>query len=124
MNIICKTIHHSEQRYPTVGDWYWEGDVLHIRVSKMSDWRYVFLVTAHELVEVALCKFNGVSQEKVDAFDFDFEAKREEGNADEPGDSPDAPYRLEHCIATGIERILAGFLGVVWSEYENEINSL
>lgn len=124
MNIICKTIPHNEHRYPTVGDWWWEGDVLHIRVSKMSDWRYMFLVVFHELAEVAMCKFLGVTQQEVDAFDTNFEEHREDGNTDEPGDEPDAPYHVPHCIASGLERVMAGVIGVVWKDYDNEVNSL
>jgi len=42
----------------------------------------------------------------------------------EPGDSPDAPYRAEHSIATGIERILAGAGGIDWQTYEEAVNGL
>lgn len=124
-NINIQIIDHSEQRYPTVGDW-WRGQdgSLQIRVSKMSDWRYEVLVGVHELCEYVMCLYNGVTQESVDDFDMEFEARREPGNRDEPGDDVLAPYRLEHCIATGIERCLAGVLGVAWKDYELEIESL
>lgn len=126
------TVDHKDQRYDTVGDWYYEhtiqdGECLIIKVSKMSDWRYEFLVAAHELVEVVLCRHAGISQKVVDNFDMRFEDKRAESktdNFDEPGDEPNAPYRFQHCIATGVERLLAGILGVSWKKYEAEINSL
>jgi hypothetical protein len=124
MNICIKTIPHKEHRYETVGDWFYEGETLNIRVSKMSDWRYEFLVALHELVEVFLCRYSGVGQKQVDRFDIAYEKKRKAGDESEPGDSPKAPYRTQHCIATGVERIVAAFLGVVWADYDKEIQSL
>jgi hypothetical protein len=128
MNIAIKTIPHSEHRYPTCGDWWWtpDGD-LEIRVSKMSDWRYEVLVGFHELCEVLICKHLGITQAEVDAFDIKFEADRELGihtEDEEPGDHKDAPYRVQHFIATNCERILALALGVNWADYDNEVVSL
>lgn len=160
MNVKIEIIPHNQQRYPTVGDWFFApilacsncgletrigGELppplvcpvcqkphekskieegLVIRVSKLSDWRYEMLVAIHELAEVLMCKHDGVSQELVDAFDKDFEAKRTEDNEDEPGDEPDAPYVKQHCLATGIERIMAAHLGVSWKNYEAELGEL
>lgn len=126
--ITIKIIPHKEHRYETVGDWWWtkDGD-LEIRVSKMSDWRYEVCVAIHELVEVVLCKQAGVSQESVDEFDIEYEKQRAKSlslDTSEPGDSRFAPYRFQHCIATGVERVVAAVLGVNWSDYETEINSL
>ena len=128
MNVSIKVIPHKMQRYETVGDWGFLPDgSLEILVSKMSDWRYEMLVAVHELVEVLLCKVAGVTQESVDAFDIAFEMQREKSltlDTREPGDEPDAPYHVQHCLATGVERIVAAFMGVKWSVYETEINSL
>lgn len=125
MNISIKIVEHSFQKYETCGNWGFDsnGDIW-IEVSKLSDWRREILIAIHELCEVVMCKHNGVSQAQVDQFDLDFEAHRPPDNEDEPGDDPNAPYFREHCIATGIERILAAELGVKWSEYENELNAL
>lgn len=124
MNVTIKIIPHAEQRYPTCGDWFYDGDNLEIRVSKMSDWRYELLVVVHELVEVVLCEHAGVTQQVVDQFDMDYEKNRPPGDNSEPGDDPKAPYRYEHCIASGIERVLAAVLGVTWRDYEMEIDNL
>lgn len=124
MNIIIESIPHQDQRYSTCGDWYYDNGTLHIKVSKMSDWRYEALVAVHELVEVLLCEHAGVNQATVDAFDMQFELNREPGNEDEPGDDNDAPYRSQHCVATGIERILAAEMGVNWKPYEDELCEL
>lgn len=125
MKIIIETIPHEQQRYTTVGDWFYEPDgTLRIKVSQLPDHRREVLVAVHELVEVLLCKEQGVSQQDVDEFDLAFEQARLEGNEDEPGDLTDAPYRKQHCFATGIERLLAAELGVDWKAYEEELCAL
>jgi hypothetical protein len=138
MKIHIETIPHSSQRYPTVGDWFYDTDgTLHIKVSQMSDERYAILVAIHELIETVLCKHRHISQESVDKFDMAFEAEREAliktgGTAKqhaeivgaEPGDDPAAPYNKEHCFATGIERLMAAELDVKWVTYDNEIQNL
>lgn len=121
MKIIIETIPHLNQRYDTVGDWFFDTDgTLHIKVSKLSDPSHEYLIVVHELIEVLLCQHDGVSQEAVDAFDKAFSADRDE----EPGDDPGAPYRKQHCFATGVERMLAAELGVDWKAYEQELNDL
>lgn len=130
MKITIETIPHSEQRYPTVGDWQKTPDGLQIKVSQMSDERYAILVAIHELIEFVLCEQHGISGERVDAFDMAFEKEREEYAkagvflVGEPGDNLACPYRNEHAIATGIERIMAAQLEVNWKTYEKEVNSL
>ncbi len=125
MKILIETIPHEAHRYETCGDWYYDSDdVLHIKVSKLSDWRREMLVAVHELVEVLSCKNDGITQEVVDKFDKEFEAHRHPDNEDEPGDEPTAPYVNQHCLATGIERILAQQWGVNWKEYEQELGNL
>lgn len=129
MRIVIESIPHKNQRYPTVGDWFWENPsttdaTIQIKVSQLSDWRREALIAVHELVEILLCTNDVVSEEAVDKFDKAFEANRHPDNTDEPGDDPKAPYVKQHCIATGIERILAANLGVNWKEYEEEINAL
>ena len=127
MNVRIEVIPHAQHRYPTVGDWYFEGKDLVIRVSKLSDWRREMLVAVHELVEVLICKQRGISQSAVDAFDKKFEADRAKGRhgkGDEPGDDPKAPYRKEHFFATNIEALCAAELGVDWGSYGKELQDL
>lgn len=125
MKIIIEVIPHESHRYTTVGDWFYDiNGVLNIKVSRLSDWRREMLVAVHELVEVLTCKNDGVSQEMVDKFDMEFEANRHPDNEDEAGDDPSAPYVKQHCLATGIERILAQQWGVKWSDYERELIEL
>lgn len=125
LNICIRTIPHEDQRYATVGDWYnTSGDNIRIAISNMGDWRKEIAVAMHELIEYALCRERNISQDDVDDFDRNFEARRLEGNTDEPGDDPSAPYHYEHQFATIIERAICLELGLDWKEYEKTINSL
>lgn len=125
MKIIIETIPHQEQRYTTVGDWYYDPDgTLHIKVSQLGDHRHENLIALHELVEVLTCELAGVTQQQVDEFDKAYEDNRPDGDESEPGDATDAPYRKQHCLATGIERILASEWGVDWKAYEDELCAL
>jgi hypothetical protein len=117
---------HRKQRYETVGDWI-PGRPAQIRVSKMKDQRYMFLVALHEMIEYELCKMHGITDREVVAFDVNFEAERRMNlhSIDaEPGNHPKAPYRNEHEFATMIEMMMAQKLGVSWSDYEKTILSL
>jgi|SRR5215471_16801152 len=124
MRVDIKVVPHDKQRYRTVGDWWWEGDCLCVRVSELGDWRYELLVVVHEMCEAGACRYVGTSESEVTEFDVEFEKRRKNGNTDEPGDDPMAPYAQEHCVATGIERVLAVMLGVTWKDYEERVNSL
>lgn len=116
---------HSLQRYETVGDWEINRNgKLKITVSELGNEKYEKLVALHELVEVILCEAAGITDGQVTDFDKAFEARREEGNTDEPGDDPHSPYRHEHRIATIVEMIVADALGVDWRDYEEKINAL
>lgn len=99
-----------------MGDWFFDGTVLVVRVSKMSDIRYTIAVAVHELVEAVLCTQNGVTPEAVDAFDMGPGA-----DYDEPGKHPSAPYHKEHIEATSIERKLITRLGVPWDIYDKAV---
>ena len=117
---------HRKQRYETVGDWI-PGKPAQIRVSRMKDQRYVFLVALHEMIEYELCKMHGITDREVVAFDVNFEAERRMNLHPldaEPGNHPKAPYRSEHEFATMVEMMVAQKLGVSWSNYEKTILSL
>ena len=100
---------HRKQRYETVGDWI-PGRPAQIRVSKMKDQRYVFLVALHEMIEYELCRMHGITDREVVSFDVNFEAQRKMNLHPidaEPGNHPKAPYRSEHEFATSIEMMVA-----------------
>jgi hypothetical protein len=119
MHVTIQTIPHSDQRYPTVGDWVWVDEHnLVIRVSHLGERRYETLIAVHELVEAVLCRERGIAEEVVVAFDMGYEGDGE------PGDEPDSPYHREHAEATTIERHLALLMGVCWDEYDNAVSAL
>jgi hypothetical protein len=118
MKIIIESISHSKQRYDTVGDWWWEGETLQIRVSTMSSWVREFKVVVHELTEVMLCKLRGITQKQVD----DYDLTHPDAGGDER-DMVDAPYLREHSEAMTIERMLNHFTNDNWVEYEEELDS-
>lgn len=126
MNIILSTLPHTSQRYDTCGDWITDGrgHLRHVCVSEMGNEDYHFLVGIHELIEAYLCLKRGITQEAVDAFDIHFEERRVEGNTDEPGHDPAAPYHREHVFAEMIERLLADELGVDWDHYDQTVTAL
>lgn len=120
IRILISTIPHQEQRYDTVGDWQFNKATgqLTIWVSDLNNWRYETLISIHELVEAFLCSHKGITQEVVDKFDLAYKGDGE------PGDEPNCPYHGPHQIAMGVERILAGLIGVVWVAYEEAIADL
>ena len=128
MKIVIETIPQEQQRYPTVGDWYFDDqDTLQIKVSDMKNWKYEFLVAIHEMVEMMLCREHGVAELNVTAFDEKFEKLRESFpgliGEQEPGDMVSAPYFNEHQFATKIEKQVAAELGVDWDEYNSSVNN-
>jgi hypothetical protein len=125
MVTTIKPVLHQNQRYETAGDWWFDGDGnLQITVSMTGDERHEVLIGLHEFVEAILCRANGVKEVDVTAFDVAFEEKRAIGNIDEPGNDPNAPYFLEHQVATQVEKIVADALKVDWSEYDKAILDL
>jgi hypothetical protein len=122
VNIVIRTIPHDQQRYPTVGDWWTDPDgTWQIRVSDMQNHNFELLVAFHELIEMAQCVQNGVSEASVTEFDKQFVPK---AWCREPGDDMSAPYYHEHQAACGFERMLAALLGVNWALYEEIVDSL
>ena len=126
MTILVKTVPHKLQIYNTCGYWHWTEKSLEIQVSDTGEEKYFWLILIHELVEALICKAQGISEAEVDKFDMDFERNRQvlTLSTAEPGDHPKCPYRFAHCIATGVERVVAAVIGVNWSEYECALNSL
>jgi hypothetical protein len=121
---VIRIIPHDKHRYETVGDYWYHGDTREVRISDMNDEDCEFLVTIHELVEAHLCRKHGIDENAITAFDVAFEENRKEGNVDEPGDSPEAPYQKEHQFATKIEKLIAEELGINWEEYDKLVVNL
>jgi hypothetical protein len=132
--IEVRAIRHDKQRYPTWGDWAWDDESainfprLTVTMSKLSDWRYLYLGAIHEIVEAMLLKAAGITQAQVDAFDIDYEKRRVAGEktaacgcpiTQDPGSDIHAPYRTEHMLATQIEYGLAAVMVVDAATYDN-----
>ena len=126
MEINIITIPHKSQRYDTCGDYELDKttNVLDISISDMKNEDYEFLVGIHEAIEAYLCHKRKISFDKITKFDIAFEKNRKEGNIDEPGDDPKAPYHREHIFATKIEKLLAKELKVDWKKYDKTVSSL
>lgn len=125
MQISIKTIKHADQDYETAGNFFKDAlGETHVLVSEMGNENFEFLVALHELVEQKLCEVSGITDEAITAFDVEFEKNRKPGDTSEPGDDPRAPYRAEHCFATGIERLMCAALGVKWDDYEKAVLGL
>jgi hypothetical protein len=123
--IVIEIIPHETHRYETCGDFWNEQDgTLQIRVSKLSSWQRERLIIIHELIEETLCRDAGIDERDIDSFDISFEKARPEGNTDEPGDDSHAPYKFQHGVASGIERILAAAMEIDWKSYSDELNKL
>jgi hypothetical protein len=97
---------------------------LNIRVSQMSELRYEWLIAVHELVEALLCEKAGITPADVDEFDFAWQRIQAPGEVTEPGNDPIAPYHRQHRFASIVEELMAMELGVDWSSYSSEVNSL
>ena len=95
-----------------------------MEVSDTGNRVFNFLIARHEIDEAFLCSQRGIGTAMVDEFDIAYEANRKAGDDSEPGDDPHAPYKREHCFATGIERLLAAELCVDWKTYEETLNAL
>jgi len=117
MKIEARSIAQNEHRYPTLGDYWEEGDTLQVRTTRFPDWRHDFLILLHEMVEAVLCLHRGIPEPSIKKFDEAFEAA---GMIGEPGDQVSAPYYEEHQFAQAMEMMMAQELGVNWREYELE----
>lgn len=123
--LSIEIIPHKEQRYDTAGDYWWDGDeCLQIRVSSLPDRRMIQAIAIHELVEAWVCKWLGIEEDAIGAFDVGYEAHRAAGNVEEPGDDPASPYHLQHGFATAAERIYCAAVGLNWKRYSDAVNSL
>lgn len=111
MKIVIETIAADQMRYESLGDWFYEGDTLHIRSVDTGKPNEDFLVAFHELAEAWLCRDKGISQGAVDGFDLAYAASDSDQDA-EPGDHGAAPYRVQHRQAMMIEHLMALFLGL------------
>jgi len=126
--ISIKIIPHENQRYPTCGDyWYDTEGVLQVRISDMQNEIYHKMVMIHELIEEAITKHNGISEQTITDFDLYYEERRKQGlvpELSEPGFDDNAPYKLAHTFATGVEMGICAMAKVNFLDYDNKVESL
>jgi len=118
----------SKMRYPTVGDYYFREDgTLKFEIADTGDWFYNTMILIHEIIEEALTRKRGLTEQDILDFDKYYEMRREQGlvkEDSEPGFDGNAPYRNEHAFATGVEMGMCALSGVSWNDYETKVNSL
>ena len=101
-----------------------EANDISIILPTQGDWREDTLLLLHALIEETLIRANQVNPIAISQFDTKFAAKVDKAQLPhgiESGDEPNAPYAFEHCVATGIERVVAALIGVQWKEYREHI---
>lgn len=151
MKIDFQIIPHKRQRYETCGDWWVDTEnVVQVRVSRLSDRKYEYLILIHELTEMFLelakrrtktQRPNRIAErpsheerelqelrllaESTDRFDKRYEASRPpDDNESEPGCEPDCPVYQGHMAASAIENIAAMVLEVNYNRYAEEVGAL
>lgn len=127
-NINIRTIPHNTQRYETVGDYFYDDmGTLQVRISDMKSEIYEKMVIIHELIEEAISKYKGVTEQQITDFDLYFERRRGLGLVTEDAEAgfdANAPYRIEHTFATSVEMGICALCGIDWMEYSNFVNKL
>ena len=120
--IKIEFVKKEDVRNNDVADYYYEGEDLIIKVVDTGDEIYNRAVILHELIEEALTKKRGITEQMVTSFD----RKCFEENMYETayGDQPDCPYRKEHRFAENIERLFIQESGKDWFTYDKVIDSL
>ena len=99
-------------RYANFDDYRYIDGELVVSVADMGNEFYTKLVLIHALVEEMLTNAKGIKEEDISKFDA------EHMLSEEPGLEIDAPYKEQHLIAEGIERILCAAAGINWKDYE------
>ena len=124
--IIIKPVMPENQRYATIGDFWYdaEDDTLIVFVSRMDDWRSELAVALHEVFEATKCLADEIDFTDIDLFDFQYEKSRKESDLSEPGDSKDAPYHEAHIGATWVEKEVCTRLDLPWEVHERNVNGV
>jgi len=113
MKIYLETIPESEQRYPTLGDYYYDGEVLRIKVSKQVNPWYDYMIAIHELTEVMLTEYRGIEEKQILEWDLNHD------ESEDPGAIVGAPYYDDHMFCLNIEKQICSYLGIDWDIYNS-----
>ena len=125
MEIRIKTIPLSEQRYPTIGDYFVDAEgVTHILITDTGNDLHAKLVAIHELIEQTLTEAKNIREEDIMKHDLWVESEILKGNYPpdaEPGEHPKSPYYNEHMLAERVEKMICKHLDINFTEYNEEI---
>jgi len=125
--IIVEIVPLEEQRYETLGDYYYENDILHFKITDTGNDTYNKAILVHELVEELLTKHNGINEEDILKFDLWVADEVENGRYPvdaEPGEHPQSPYKKEHIFSENVERQIMNFLNIDFKEYDKTVISI
>lgn len=131
MKIRFQRLTQGQQRFTTVGYWYWSETgnkgTLVVQVTRMGDWRHEFAVWGHEMIEAFYCWCFRVTTEQADKFDESYERGYSDGSISkemEPGHDPRCPYHVGHMMGVFWEHVIIRLTLAKWSNYERECNLL
>jgi len=117
--VSIKLVPASEIRNHDLGDYWFENNVLQIRVVELPEYSHSMLIAIHELVEAFMTDYQGIKEEDINKFDALYDAERVTGIHihDEPGFDNRACYRDHHTLCTAIEMMICSFLKISWKDY-------
>jgi hypothetical protein len=118
LDLNIKIIEHQDQRYETAGDYWADKNKWEIRISRMKNPDYEFLLMIHELVELYLTQKRGIKEEDITKFDL------EHLDSEDPGSIPGAPYHKEHMFSMEVEKLIIKELGLDWKDYMDSFDKL
>lgn len=131
MKIKLQVVDRFPSGFTTLGYWFWTAPhntgQLVIQVMQMSDWRFMFAVWGHEIIEALWCWLFIITTEECDAFDQMYEDGYKTGKyqlSQEPGHDPKCPYHTGHMMGVAWEHICIRLLFASWSAYLAECDRL
>ena len=118
--VHIKIVPQSKIRNHDCGDYWFDDNVLQIRVVELPEYSHSMLIAIHELVEAFMTDYQGIKEEDINKFDADFYLEKVCGShaeEDEPGFDNRACYRDHHTLCTAIEMMICSFLKISWKDY-------
>ena len=117
-DISYKTIPQKDMRFRDAGDWWDSKKGWEIRVPRLMNMDYEFLIFIHEAIERYLIHKQGFSVSHVDNWIKENLKDSYKKGAMTKG----APQRSAHIFATQIEKQICAHLGVSWRKYDRELD--
>jgi hypothetical protein len=103
-DIHIKIIPYAEMRYPSLGDYWIDGDNIEVRISgnrkngEALDEREIAGIILHELTELFIVLHRGIDMDAITVYDKAYKGS-------DPGTNPKAPYHREHMTAMEVEEL-------------------